>query len=166
MAQECTVVIPCNRVSNTVLLGKKARGFGVGKVCGFGGKVQSNDACVQDAALRELLEEVELEPSHFGPLQYRGKLLFRFGDSSDFTLSIAVFVCSLTTEPECVVLPRCDEFESPLLWHKVDNLPFQEMWPDAEVYYPLSLAQSDTQPFKLHFSYTNNDGYGFQQLSI
>ena len=45
---------------NQILLGLKKRGFGMGKLNGFGGKVEAGES-VKEAAIRELFEESSLE---------------------------------------------------------------------------------------------------------
>src|SRR3989338_578814 len=44
-----------------ILLGMKKRGFGAGRWNGFGGKLQEGEA-IEEAAKRELMEEVGIEP--------------------------------------------------------------------------------------------------------
>lgn len=48
-----------NNDKNEILLGRKKRGFGVGKYNGFGGKKQENETFRQ-CAVREIFEEVSL----------------------------------------------------------------------------------------------------------
>lgn len=158
MLQRCTLVIPL-AMSGHVLLGRKARGFGVGKVCGFGGKVLDGES-VEAAALRELQEEVDLEPTDLGALEYCGQLRFDFDDTPGFTLHIAVFLCRVGVGRDCVISSRSDEFLSPLRWHHQSDLPFQAMWPDAAQYMPLVLSGCKGCTFSLHFTYKTKDGDG------
>jgi 8-oxo-dGTP diphosphatase/2-hydroxy-dATP diphosphatase len=46
-----TLVLIRNLTERTILLGRKKRGFGIGKWNGFGGKVEANESVI-DAAKR------------------------------------------------------------------------------------------------------------------
>jgi 8-oxo-dGTP pyrophosphatase MutT (NUDIX family) len=107
---ECTAVIP-TRPDGSILLGLKSRGFGKGKYCGFGGKVDSTDNSVEAAAARELNEETGLPRSI--ALRNHGQIAYTFKSNAEFDLRIHVFSCQLDGSEE---LMPSDEFESPLCW--------------------------------------------------
>ena len=56
--RSATLCIPIKQ--GKILLGVKKRGFGIGKLNGFGGKPQENEH-IDDAAIRELEEEIGLK---------------------------------------------------------------------------------------------------------
>lgn len=159
----CTLVLPVS-TSGAVLLGRKARGFGKRKICGFGGKVETGEE-VREAAFRELREEVDLDEASFGCLERLGQLTFSFDDAPGFKLCITVFSCRLIgVDEKDVVLSGGDEFESPLLWYDQSALPYGSMWPDAAHYLPLALASNKEADFDLTFSYETKEGDGLKVL--
>lgn len=115
-------VLPISRCGD-ILLGTKARGFGEGKICGFGGKVESFDASIEAAASRELAEELNL--INTPPLSRRGLLLFTF-QPDRFAMEVHVFSCELDrglrSNPS-------DEFLKPLQWYSrhENSLPYESM---------------------------------------
>ena len=109
-----------------ILLGKKKRGFGVGKWNGFGGKVEEGES-VQDAARRELREESGLEAQE---LEKCGRLEFDYQDGST-PLDVHFFrVTSFTGEPQ-----ETEEMQPQ--WFYADEIPFADMWPDDVHWMPL-----------------------------
>jgi 8-oxo-dGTP diphosphatase len=152
--QVCTLAIPVSQSGN-VLLGTRARGFGAGKVCGFGGKPELSED-VGAAALRELLEETTLTADEFYPLRQRGRLYFSFECRPGFILRIDVFMCRLIhVDAPDVVASRGDEFSSPLAWYPTLKLPLHDMWPDAAVWLPLLLSGGR---FEKTFKYRDMEG--------
>jgi 8-oxo-dGTP pyrophosphatase MutT (NUDIX family) len=120
---ECAAVIP-TRSEGSILLGLKSRGFGKGKYCGFGGKVDSTDSSVEEAAARELSEETGLPRSI--TLRKHGQIAYTFASNTEFDLHIHVFSCQLDGSEE--LLPS-DEFESPLRWfgNREASIPYDRM---------------------------------------
>ena len=122
-----------------VLLGMKKRGmgagfsaekqgFGMGIWNGFGGKLEPGES-VEDAAKREVLEEAGLNVIS---LEKIGIINFEFiGDPQ--TLEVNIFkISSFEGEPV-----ESDEMKPQ--WFHVDEIPFDQMWPDDKYWFPLFL---------------------------
>lgn len=112
-----------------VLLIRKKRGFGAGKLNGVGGRVETGEV-VESAAAREVLEEVgviarSLQPA--GVLEF-----YSTGGEPDWV--IHVFLCRVFESN-----PRPSDEAEPR-WFKVDELPYSEMWDDDRVWLPHVLA--------------------------
>ncbi|WZN66384.1 7,8-dihydro-8-oxoguanine triphosphatase [Chloropicon roscoffensis] len=123
-----TLVIPVED-DKRVLLGLKKRGFGEGYYNGFGGKVEPGES-VSEAAARELEEESELRSPK---LDKRGVLTFHYDDKPK-PLEIHVFRVS-----EYEGVPAETEEMRPE-WFAFDEIPFQKMWADDALWYPLFLS--------------------------
>src|SRR3989344_6169176 len=113
-----------------VLLGMKKRGMGAGFSTekqglgmgvwnGFGGKLEPGES-IEDAARREVLEEAGVEATS---LEKIGEIEFEFiGDPQ--TLEVHIFkVASFKGNPI-----ESDEMKPQ--WFHVDEIPFDQMWPD------------------------------------
>jgi 8-oxo-dGTP diphosphatase len=116
-----------------ILLIRKKRGFGAGKINGPGGKVDPGETPLQ-GALRETYEELgikPLEPKQQGELHFQ----FRDGDS----LYCAVFLArDFEGEPH-------ETEEAAPLWTPLNAIPYDEMWADDRHWLPLLIRG-------LHFS--------------
>jgi 8-oxo-dGTP diphosphatase/2-hydroxy-dATP diphosphatase len=115
--------------ADTVLLGMKKRGFGVGHWNGFGGKVEAGESIIE-AARRELKEEVCLEVD---VLEEVGVLEFSFA-SEPTVLEVHVFKAN-----EIVGEPKETEEMKPQ-WFSIPDIPYDQMWPDDRYWLPLLLA--------------------------
>lgn len=106
------------REGDRVLLIRKKRGFGAGKVNGPGGKLdpgESELAC----AVRETFEELgvrALDPAK------RGELWFQFTDG--LAMHVAVFMAT-RHQGEAV-----ETEEAEPMWTPVGGIPFERMWAD------------------------------------
>jgi 8-oxo-dGTP diphosphatase len=110
-----------------ILLIRKKRGFGAGKVNGPGGKLDPDETPLQ-AALRETHEELGIKPLE---AKQHGELHFQFRDG--YSLHCAVFLAR-DFEGE----PRETDEAAPL-WTPLDAIPYDEMWEDDRHWLPLLL---------------------------
>ena len=111
-----------------ILLIRKKRGLGAGKINGPGGKLDPGETAEQ-AAVREVEEELGVTP-----LRPRrcGTLRFQFTDG--LALQVAVFVA-----PDCLGEAR-ETDEAVPLWTPVDAIPYDQMWADDREWVPHVLA--------------------------
>lgn len=114
---------------NKVLLGMKKRGFGEGRWNGFGGKIEEGES-IEDAAVREIEEEVGIIPSN---LIEMGVLDFSF-ENDPKILEVHIFkVTDFNGEP-------VETSEMRPQWFGIENIPFKEMWSDDIYWFPLFLS--------------------------
>lgn len=111
-----------------ILLIRKKRGLGAGKINGPGGRLEDGETPEQ-AALRETHEELGIHAHK--PVE-RGILRFQFLDG--YSLECTVFVS-----------PGCDgeaveTDEAAPLWTPLDAIPYDEMWADDRHWLPGMLA--------------------------
>lgn len=111
-----------------VLLIRKKRGLGAGKINAPGGRLEAGETPEQ-AAIREVEEEVCVTPLG---VSARGTLSFEFTDG--YTLHAHVFVASgFRGTPQ-------ETNEAFPIWYPLDSLPFHEMWADDALWLPHVLA--------------------------
>jgi 8-oxo-dGTP diphosphatase len=101
-----------------ILLIRKKRGLGAGKINGPGGRIEPGEE-PHECAVRETSEEVGLTPRN---VQNRGELHFQFADG--YSLHCAVFVAHEFTGD----LIETDEALP--IWTPLDSIPYDEMWAD------------------------------------
>ncbi|CAO3651687.1 unnamed protein product [Mucor fragilis] len=134
-----TLVLTMDKDGHKVLLGMKKRGFGAGKLNGFGGKVEKGET-IEQGARRELLEEAEIEAVD---MERVGMLMFTF-EKDPVGLETHVFVTTAykgtPTETE----------EMRPEWHAFDQIPFDQMWSDDRYWFPFVLNR---QHFTGHFHF-------------
>jgi len=112
-----------------ILLGMKKRGFGIGKLNGFGGKLNDGESIVE-AAVRELAEEVGLE-TVIDNLNKMAELEFRFPHADeDWDQVVHVFLVE-----EWISEP-IESDEMSFEWHDLDKIPFERMWDDDKYWLP------------------------------
>ena len=111
-----------------ILLIRKKRGLGAGKINGPGGKIEPGETALA-SAIREAQEEIGVTPLG---VEERGVLSFQFADG--YSLHCAVFLAhDLAGEP-------IETAEATPLWFPVDAIPFDEMWADDRHWLPAMLA--------------------------
>ncbi len=112
-----------------VLLIRKKRGLGAGKVNGPGGRLEPGET-PEGCALREVREELGVVATGVRP---RGELRFQFVDG--YSLHCHVFSAE-GCEGEAV-----ETDEAAPLWTPLDAIPYGEMWADDALWMPAMLAK-------------------------
>jgi 8-oxo-dGTP diphosphatase len=116
------------RKQGRILLIKKKRGLGAGKVNGPGGRIESNETA-EECAVREVQEEIGVTPTG---LSQKAELRFEFADG--YRLACAVFLADgHVGEPVST-----DEAEP--FWVDESAIPYDRMWEDDRHWLPLVLA--------------------------
>ncbi len=107
-----------------ILLIRKKRGLGAGKINGPGGRLEPGETPVE-AAVRETREElgvVAVSPA------LRGELHFQFVDGYSL-------LCSVFTSQDCLG-EAIETPEAVPLWTPLDAIPYHEMWEDDARWLP------------------------------
>lgn len=115
-----------------ILLIRKKRGLGLGKVNGPGGKLDPGEDAVT-CARRECREELGID---VGRLECVGEHRFQFVDG--YSIHCWVFRTE-SYEGEAV-----ETAEAVPLWTPLDDIPYDEMWEDDRMWLPLVIQG---QPF-------------------
>ena len=110
-----------------ILLIRKKRGLGAGKINGPGGKLEPGETAEQ-CARREVHEELGIRPIG---LEQLGETRFQFIDG--YSIHVHVF--------------RADDFEgtpqataeAEPLWYRTSEIPYDEMWEDDRLWLPYVL---------------------------
>ncbi len=110
-----------------ILLIRKKRGLGAGKINGPGGRIDPGESPLQ-CAVREVTEELVVVPTG---LELRGELLFQFTDG--YSIHVHVFSAS-----DCQGEPQETDEAIPL-WTDLAAIPYDEMWADDRIWLPLML---------------------------
>jgi 8-oxo-dGTP diphosphatase len=116
------------RHGGSLLLIRKKRGLGAGKINGPGGRIDAGETPLE-AAVRETREEVSLTP--LDPKR-AGELSFQFTDG--YSLHCTVFATGAFRGT-----PR-ETAEARPFWCSVDELPYEEMWADDRLWMPYLLG--------------------------
>ena len=121
---ERTVLIVLFAPDGQLLLIRKKRGLGVGKITPPGGRIEPNES-EEDAARRELKEETGVVAP---ALHRRARLCFQFVNG--YSMETLVFV---GFQPPCEVTP-CDEADP--FWLPWAHLPWNQVWADDILWLP------------------------------
>ena len=111
-----------------ILLIRKKRGLGAGKINGPGGKLDPGETALA-AAIREVQEEIGVTPLE---IEECGVLHFQFTDG--YSLHCVVFLARDFTGE----LIETDEATP--LWFETGAIPYDEMWADDRHWLPEMLA--------------------------
>ncbi len=133
-----------------VLLIRKKRGLGAGKVNGPGGRREDGES-LADCAVREVEEELLTTPTT--PIA-AGQLLFQFVDG--YSIHVHVFRAD-----SCDREPRETDEAIPL-WTPLHAIPFDEMWEDDRIWIPKLLAG---EPFYGRFVFDEDAMLDHEMLS-
>ena len=101
-----------------ILLIRKKRGFGAGKINAPGGRIEPGEE-PHECAIRETCEEVGLTPAG---VRNHGELHFQFTDG--YSLHCTVFVAN-DYSGELI-----ETDEALPIWTPLDSIPYEEMWAD------------------------------------
>jgi 8-oxo-dGTP diphosphatase len=112
-----------------ILLIRKKRGLGAGKINGPGGRIEKGETA-SDAAVRETREEIGVTPID---LELVGELFFEFLDG--YRLHVAVFAAD-----DCQG-QLCETDEAKPLWTDLNKIPYSDMWQDDPHWLPLLIAR-------------------------
>jgi 8-oxo-dGTP diphosphatase len=124
-----------------VLLIRKKRGIGAGKINAPGGKIEPGESAAE-GAVRETEEEVGLRA---GALREMGELHFQFVDG--LALHCTVFH-STEFSGEAI-----ETAEAIPIWTRLDAIPYHEMWEDDIHWLPQML---DGQTFRGYFEFDDD----------
>lgn len=147
-AQEATLCFVFN--DKDVLLIRKKRGVGQGLYNGPGGKLEDNES-PEECAIRETKEETKITPRD---LEKKGEILFVFGDEP--------FMHTYIFRSENYRGTAEETEEADPEWFEVDNIPYEEMWPDEKYWVPKMLNNED---FKAVFRF-DEDGDKILEFNI
>ena len=111
-----------------ILLIRKKRGLGAGKINGPGGKIEPGETALE-SAIRETQEEIGVTPLE---IEERGVLHFQFTDG--YSLHCAVF---LARDFDGVPI---ETVEATPMWFETGAIPYDEMWEDDQHWLPQMLA--------------------------
>jgi len=121
-----------------ILLIRKKRGLGAGKINAPGGRIESGENPWQ-CAIRETQEEVGVTPRD---LVERGQLHFQFADG--YSLHCTVFTASDFSGN----LIETDEALP--IWTDIEQIPYSEMWAD-DIHWLPGVIQGGTFRGYFHF---------------
>jgi mutator protein MutT len=115
--------------NDQILLAMKKRGFGEGLWNGVGGKLDVGET-IEQALIRETNEEIGVIPQSFHKVAV---LDFRYPEGSERTKDnqqAHVFLCEKWSGK-----PIETEEMKPV-WHSLDSIPYDIMWPDDKLWLP------------------------------
>jgi 8-oxo-dGTP diphosphatase / 2-hydroxy-dATP diphosphatase len=126
-----------------ILLGMKKRGHGEGKWNGFGGKVEERET-IEGAAIREMEEESGVKVEEINKL---GIVEFCYQDGSG-NMEVHIF-CAKEFKRSPV-----ESEEMKPKWFHIDEIPYNQMWPDDKYWLPMFL---NGKSFKGKFLFNNSN---------
>jgi len=126
-----------------ILLGMKKAGFGAGRWNGFGGKVEPGES-IEQAMIREFYEESNIQVTDYKKM---GVIEFEFR-GNPVILEVHIYlITKYNGEPK-------ETKEMKPQWFPINDIPYQQMWPDDKHWLPLFLQG---KKFKGKFLFENQD---------
>lgn len=131
--QQATITLLIDKDKQRVILGKKLRGFGVGKWNGAGGKANQGEE-ITVAMIRETEEEFGLTPLVFMQVAALNFYFPLVPPEKNYDQQVIVYKSTRwrgkirKTEE---MLPR---------WFKINRMPYNKMWPDDKLWMPRVFA--------------------------
>ncbi len=107
-----------------VLLIRKKRGLGAGKINGPGGRIEGNETLLE-CAVRETNEELRINPLN---VRTAGELFFHAEDMPR-TLGHVFIATDYEGVPQ-------ETDEAIPIWFPIDAIPYEEMWDDDQYWLP------------------------------
>ena len=129
---------------NQILLAKKKRGFGMGKINGIGGKKDEGET-IEETAQRETLEEIGVAIKQFEQVAV---LNFHFPYNIDWGMQVVTYLVK-----DWVGEPTESEEVAPL-WFDKDKIPFEKMWTDGKYWLNMVL---DGKKIQAQFLFGKNE---------
>lgn len=126
------------RKDNEILLAKKKRGFGEGKYNGVGGKLEEGET-PEEAMIRETEEEIMITPTKYEKMGVIEFLEYVKGERANVKFHLYVAT-------EWIGIPKESEEMIPK-WFSLDNLPYNEMFPDDIYWLPYILEGKKINAF-------------------
>ena len=99
-----------------ILLIRKKRGLGAGKINGPGGRIEAGESAVE-CAVRETDEEVGIRVRG---VEERGHMRFQFVDG--FSMQVDILTA------DAYEGTPCETDEAAPLWFPIDDIPYGELW--------------------------------------
>ena len=141
------------RKDNKILLGKKLRGFGMGKITGVGGKFEEGETA-KECAIRETFEESGVKVTK---IEEVGRVVYDnliWKGVAERNLMHVFVATEWEGEPE-----TSEEME--LQWFAIRDIPYEKMWSDAKEYMPTLLRGEHFEAYYLY-----NEKYEYDQFWV
>ena len=154
----CTLLLLLDGAGDAarVLLGRKRRGFGAGRLNGFGGKVEPGETLLS-GALREMHEESGVVVAA-ADTAHVGHLVFTFAATPGEELHVHVF----SAHAHSGTPVETDEM-TPMWTQLRDGMPYDSMWADDRFWFPLLLQG---QRFRGVFAFDGHDTIAHHELVV
>lgn len=137
-----------------ICLAMKKRGFGVNRWNGVGGKVKELVESIEEAAIRETKEEINVTVVEMSKV---AELSFYFPHHSDWDQVVHVYwTKNWKGEPS-------ESEEMRPKWFAIDELPYKTMWPD-DIYWLPEVVKG--RLLKARFVFGENDFIQDKEIKI
>ncbi len=137
-----------------ICLAMKKRGFGEGRWNGVGGKAEKGDKTIEETAIRETKEEINVIVNKINKI---AELSFYFSHNPSFNQKVFVYF-SENWENE----PKETEEMNPK-WFNIKDIPYNNMWPDDPFWLPKVL---EGKLLKASFQFSENDVIDYKEVNI